>query len=167
MIKPKYLTLLHEHHAGDHYHSNRCLLDHLIGTYELLVQRENPETVCVAGLFHSIYGVETEQCKPDRFDQRNLVRTVIGEPAEQLVYLFCSLERGSYLTRRANQPEYQALIEIEVANIIEQAPHIDHFFKETLGYIDKLKQVMDLLILKGTNAFQSFLTTSPLVRSLG
>lgn len=163
MVKQEHLDLLREHKADEHYHSNRCLLDHLTGTFELLVKWDNSETVCVAGLFHSIYGVETRQSKPDRFDPRESIRSVIGVPAEQLVYLFCSLERGSYITRPVEQHEHQALIEIETANIIEQAPHIDHFFKETLDYIIKLKQVMEIMTPKGRQAFENFLSTSPLV----
>lgn len=163
MIKPEHLELLHEHMTCNHYHSNRCLQDHLIGTYKLLAQWDNPEAVCVAGLFHCIYRVETKQSKPDRFGQRDSIKSIIGEPAEQLVYLFCSLERGSYISRPLKIPEHQALIEIEVANVIEAAPHIDHFFKETLGYINKLKQVMDLMTPKGRHAFQHFLATCPLV----
>lgn len=163
MIKAEYLELLHDHKTEDYYHSNRSLLDHLVGTYEVLVQWDNPDTVCVAGLFHSIYGVETQHSKPDRFDKRDSVISVIGEASERLVYLFCSLERCSYINKAAEQPEYQALLDIEVANILEQAEHIDHYYKDTLGYIDKIKQVMDLLTPKGCQAFQSFLATSSLI----
>jgi len=162
MVKPEHLKLLRKQKADDHYHSNRCLLDHLTGTYDLLIQWDNPEDVCVAGLFHSIYGVETQQSKPDRFDLRESVRSVIGESAEQLVYLFCSLERGQYFSNTIKQSEQQALIEIEAANIIEQAPYIDHFFKETVGYINKLTHDMNLMSPKGRQAFRNFLVTNPL-----
>ena len=157
MLKPTYLTLLKEFKTEDHYHSNRCLFDHLLGTYHLLKQWDNPETTCVAGLFHSIYGIKTRHSKPHRFAQRKLVQSVIGISAERLVYLFCTLERGHYLSKA---DECKALIEIEVANIVEQAPFIEHFWKDTDKLIMQLKQVPHLMSPKASQAYQKLCTYS-------
>ena len=40
-------------------HSERTLLDHLSGTCRLLESWSCPHTVCVAGLFHSVYGTSS------------------------------------------------------------------------------------------------------------
>jgi len=128
------LTSLRTH---DHYHSERSLYDHLLGTWTLLKRWDHPDTVCTAGLFHSIYGVHTRHARADRFTRfggRDAIRVVIGSEAERLVYLFCSLPRGDYLTTRPTGvcvAEQQALIEIEVANLIEQTPRIPRFFEQT------------------------------------
>jgi len=160
MIEKKHLKFLINHKTRDHYHSNRCLLDHFIGTYNLLSLWGNCETINVAGLFHSIYGVKSKYSKPERFNLREEVQSVIGIPSERLVYLFCSLERGRYLTPEFNGIdvwEHKALIEIEAANIVEQAPYITKYFNDTIIYIEKIKNVMYLLSPKGRDNYQKFL----------
>lgn len=121
-------------------HSGRSLSDHLWGTYELLVQWESDESTCVAGLFHSVYGTQTFGHSLLGRDQRDIVRSVIGPVAEQLVFLFGTIDRDrlfenigagrkSLLIGTNGElaevlPEtLSALIEIEVANTLEQIPH--------------------------------------------
>jgi hypothetical protein len=97
----------------------------------------NRESVCRAGLFHSIYGTNIFTVSSAGFDQRARIRTAIGEEAEQLAHLFCSTNRPIALLQAliANQCELEdvvnggthrlvradlvALIEIEVANFLE------------------------------------------------
>ena len=40
-------------------HSGRTLFDHLKGVHDLLRDWDNEHHVCMAGLFHSIYGTNT------------------------------------------------------------------------------------------------------------
>ena len=40
-------------------HFGRPFREHLIGTHDLLDQWQNSENVCLAGLFHSVYGTKT------------------------------------------------------------------------------------------------------------
>jgi len=118
----------------DHYHSERSLYDHLLGTWTLLRHWNQPNAVCTAGLFHSIYGVHNRHARADRFARRDAIRAVIGTEAERLVYLFCSLPQGSYLSSTPaglRRVEQQVLIEIEVANLIEQTPWVPRFHQET------------------------------------
>ena len=56
-MNARHMTLLEELGAHTNSHSRRTLLDHLLGTHDLLVEWENEPDVCVAGLFHSIYGI--------------------------------------------------------------------------------------------------------------
>jgi hypothetical protein len=133
----------------DHYHSERSLYDHLLGTWTLLRRWNHPDAICTAGLFHSIYGVHNRHARADRFAQREAIRAVIGTDAEHLVYLFCSLPRGSYLSSTPaglSRMEQQALIEIEVANLIEQTPWIPRFHQETrVQIITRLPDVETLM----------------------
>ena len=69
-------------------HSRGALLDHLIGTYELLKEWGAAESVCLAGLFHSVYGTETFRGGKDALLPRNIVRSAIGAEAERLAWLF-------------------------------------------------------------------------------
>ena len=54
----KLLDLLIDLNTDSLSHSHGTLIDHLQQTYELLKQWENPQYVCLAGLFHSIYGTQ-------------------------------------------------------------------------------------------------------------
>ena len=70
-------------------HKNQTLLDHLIGVYNILKSWDVPEYVQDAGLFHSVYG--TAYFKPQMTIDRDKVRDLIGEQAEEIVFMFCSL----------------------------------------------------------------------------
>lgn len=135
-----YWRFLHTIGAHQVPHSGRTLLDHLTGTYELLTQWGSNEATCVAGLFHSVYGTQTFGHSLLDHDQRNHVRSMIGDAAEQLVFLFSTTDRDSFfenigaadilLLNGVNgefidvPPEtLSALVEIEVANTLEQIPH--------------------------------------------
>ena len=72
-------------------HSSRTLLDHLIGTHDILQGWGKEQIVLDAGLFHSVYG--TVYFRPDAglIDDRQVVIDLIGEQAEEIAYWFCIL----------------------------------------------------------------------------
>ena len=74
----------------DKSHSGRTLLEHLLGTYNKLKEWNAPEYLQDAGLFHSVYG--TASFKHQSTNDRDTVRTLIGEQAEEIVFMFCSIE---------------------------------------------------------------------------
>jgi hypothetical protein len=55
-----------------------------------------PEDVCLAGLFHSIYGTQRFQGFKLSLEKRAQVRDLIGERAERLAYLNCAMDRPSF-----------------------------------------------------------------------
>jgi hypothetical protein len=111
MVAARYEAFLREHTRGAR-HSGRAFFDHLKGTHDLLRDWGNPEYVCVAGLFHSIYGTQyfKHRCLP--LNRRNELASLIGADAERLVYEFCTQDRNCL-----TDPQ---LLEIEAANLIEQ-----------------------------------------------
>jgi len=133
-----YLELLQRYHADATEHSGRHLIDHLLGTFRLLESWGNAPEICRAGLFHSIYGTNIFTVKSAGFDQRPAIRDAIGAAAERLAFLFCTTERPVAFLRAAIEKNYaladivhggssavdpaelNALIEIEVANFLEQ-----------------------------------------------
>jgi (p)ppGpp synthase/HD superfamily hydrolase len=139
-LNDAYWQLLH--HIGAHQvpHSGRTLLDHLRGTYELLTQWGSKEVTRVAGLFHSIYGTQTfAHALLDR-SQRSYVRSTVGATTEHLVFLFSVCDRDSFFENidtknisllnkvdgelvEVTPQTLSALVEIEVANTLEQIPH--------------------------------------------
>jgi hypothetical protein len=74
-------------------HTNRCLLDHLLGTRQLLVEWGARPALCDAGLFHSVYGTELYELESIPLSMRDEVRQLIGDEAESLVWLFCIMRR--------------------------------------------------------------------------
>ncbi|KQV99484.1 DUF6817 domain-containing protein [Rhizobacter sp. Root1221] len=137
MIETQHLALLEALGTGGKAHSSRTLLHHLKGTHDLLEAWGNPQPVCVAGLFHSVYGTAYFRHQSIATTQRERVRETIGDSAEVLAYLFCAVERDDFFDqahpsaptlrlrsdgRRIAIPPttLTALVEIEVANLIEQ-----------------------------------------------
>lgn len=105
------------------HHCDKTLFDHLNGVYNILKNDLNqPEYVCLAGLFHSIY--DTEYFKISSSYNRNNVKKLIGSDAEYLVYEFCRVEDrvNKLIFRRENWNDqtYINLLQIEVANMLEQ-----------------------------------------------
>ncbi|MGV3724352.1 MAG: DUF6817 domain-containing protein [Actinomycetota bacterium] len=76
-------------------HTETRFLSHLIGVYRDLKEWEAEEHVCLAGLFHSIYGTEMFQGFSLPLSERSSIRELIGERAERLAYINCALTRAS------------------------------------------------------------------------
>src|SRR5262245_7624696 len=77
-------------------HSNKTYLSHLVNVYRDLERWGCDETVCRAGMFHSIYGTELFQGFTLPLERRAEVRDRIGERAERLAYLNCAMDRTSF-----------------------------------------------------------------------
>jgi len=137
MIEQKYLDLLRALSTDERSHSGRTLLDHLKGTHDLLERWENPKEICLGGLFHSIYGTQYYRVQSAVLEDRKRLADVIGSAAEELAFLFCTTDRVGFFgeadkatptlvdsTTKQSVPvssaTLAALIEIEVANYIEQ-----------------------------------------------
>ncbi len=136
------------------FHSSRSLLVHLEGTFNLLKKWDNCETVCIAGLFHSIYGTNSFKKETLLLADRDRVRTVIGNDAEELVYLFCvstrnflrsAIDNSDTLKNRFTGEDIKIdgallklLLEIEAANLLEQADFILFGRKDTIRFVNKL-----------------------------
>ncbi|MDB6029102.1 MAG: hypothetical protein JWM68_5325 [Verrucomicrobiales bacterium] len=77
-------------------HSERGLLDHLLGTRQLLVDWGARPALCDAGLFHSVYGTEHYEPKAISLTMRANLQRLIGEEAELLAWLFCIMRRETF-----------------------------------------------------------------------
>ena len=103
-------------------HSGGTLLNHLIGVSNILEEMGAPQHVQDAGLFHSIYGTAIfhQQTTADR----GVIKSVIGEKAERLVYLFCILgretNRQTEIAQISDEETRKELMLIDYANGEEQ-----------------------------------------------
>ena len=122
---------LRKFNAFNTKHSHRTLADHLLNTYELLNKNGCNEDVCLAGAFHSIYGTNSFT-NVTISSENSLLKEIIGEKAERLVWLFhiCNrpmdIEIGLLKNRFTGKPvlvdkqTISDLRNIEAANLIEQ-----------------------------------------------
>ncbi len=128
--------------GGQHHQGKRTLLEHLCGTYKLLHEWHNTPSVCVAGLFHSIYGTEYYTTRSADLSQRAMIRDHIGRDAEELAYLFCACEHNDLLANIGRTEDYSIkdtiearqlplsktqvaqLLEMEWANLLDLAPPV-------------------------------------------
>ena len=97
-------------------HKNQSLLEHLIGVRDILKKWGVPEYIQDGGLFHSVYG--TTYFKPKMTEDREAVRSLIGDKAENLVYLFCNMKhpRKKNIELIQDDEVREDLLNIERAN---------------------------------------------------
>ena len=102
-------------------HRNQSLLEHLIGVRDILKKWGAQEYVQDGGLFHSVYG--TIYFKPQLTTDRDAVRDLIGEKAEELAYWFCFLDepRTQRIYILENEQLKKDLLLIDKANAEDQA----------------------------------------------
>jgi hypothetical protein len=139
----RYVDFLESCGAREVEHSGQTFLDHLLGTCEMLRQWNAPRRVTIAGLFHSIYGTEMLSMRSVNLSRRDEVRALIGERAEQIVYLFCTARRLSLYVNVYHEGPYwiefieggdgapierevlSDLLLLDIANTVEQARRAD------------------------------------------
>jgi hypothetical protein len=76
-------------------HTGKTYLAHVVNVYRLMQSAGCTEELCLAGLFHSIYGTERFRTFSLPLERRGEIRTQIGERAEYLAYLNCAMDRAS------------------------------------------------------------------------
>ena len=154
-------------------HSNRGLLDHLLGTRQLLVEWEARPALCDAGLFHSVYGTEYYELQAIPLTMRNEVQQLIGDEAESLAWLFCMIRRetlyqnlrreGEFRVQHRltdewlplTQLQFQDLLTITVANSLEAFPRCSWIERRHLrrGLRRYLRRFRDIAIPPAQKAF--------------
>jgi hypothetical protein len=95
---PEYIRLLSDLGAHECWHKHGTFAEHLVDVWSILVLWGQPEAVCRMGLFHSTYSnsfVNLALLKPDA--DRGVLRRLVGDEAEFLVDLFCSVPRMEIL----------------------------------------------------------------------
>lgn len=80
------------------WHKHNTFLDHLLGVHNILRLWGEDEIVARVGLFHSAYSnsyVNLALFDPTQNSERDVVRSTIGNQAEEIVHLFCIIDRQS------------------------------------------------------------------------
>jgi len=104
-------------HGRDYY------ISHCLGVYTFLKQLSSPTEICLAGLFHSIYG--NEFFNPELNLDRNTIKEYIGERSEDLVNTFCNIENRDIAilknTYNFDERKRKDLLFINYANLVDQS----------------------------------------------
>jgi len=79
--------------AGEFAHLHGPLIEHLQQTYALILQWEGSKALADAGLYHAAYGTDGFPDNMLPVEQRQKVAEIIGEQAEEIVYLYCACDR--------------------------------------------------------------------------
>ena len=134
--------------AGEFEHLNGSLIEHLNGTYQLLIKWGASLELCDSGLYHAAYGTAGFESQVVPLSQRADIAKIIGSSAEEIVYLYCSCDRNFfYKNFDSNNPisfrdrftekkfklthkQAQQFCELTVANELELAVASSAFLKE-------------------------------------
>jgi hypothetical protein len=127
-------------------HSQSNFFIHSLNTFQILKSQNRPQEVCLAGLFHSIYG--TEFVNPNVELTRETVQGYIGSEAEHLVKLFCdSQPRQQILIENVlnyQKELHQKLLFLEYANLIDQYLRTGRYLDTICNVKTKLDQLNTL-----------------------
>ena len=115
------INFLENINANDKSHSGKTLIDHLVGVHDILKEWDTPQYLQDAGLFHSVYG--TTVFKHQSTNDRDAVKELIGEQAEDLVWKFCNLTLPRYqnIISQFDGQVKDDLILLDKANSLEQS----------------------------------------------
>ncbi len=177
MIAREHLELLQELGTAGHPHTGGTLLEHLRGTCERLESWGNPEEVCRAGLFHSIYGTRSYRIRSVELGDRDRIRGAIGELAEELAYLFCVTDRREFWSGiekekillhdlvhnrevTISRDTLARLLEIEVANYLDQLPRSPLSAEGLRAFAARVEAARDLLSQGACRAVREYVEAS-------
>jgi len=145
------LEKLDKYNLDGFKHTDEGLVNHLMGTYNILKDWACSKNLCIAGLCHSIYGTESYRNNPVDVSERNQIRDLIGDEAEKIVYYFgahvkdtlwenLDRDKDYYFLDRLESKEISIstgelsdLITLTLANWLEQRPRADkkyHFIRQ-------------------------------------
>lgn len=124
-----------------HSHSN--LFEHSYNLYLLLQHMNCSKDICLAGLFHSIYG--NNYFDPKLGVERKFIKKLIGKKAEELVYRFNNTKnRDEYFLKNADEEE--SLFLICYVNLIDQSEgQSDELVNK---YLKKYKEMFSIFYKK-------------------
>lgn len=85
--------------AGEFAHLNGSLSSHLKGTESLLRSWGASEVVCIAGLYHAVYGTDGFNPSLTGLNSRPQIVNLVGAEAEELTYLYGACDRAVFYPR--------------------------------------------------------------------
>ncbi|WP_312758982.1 tetratricopeptide repeat protein [Pulveribacter sp.] len=86
--------------VGQDWHKAGTFRHHLVGVARSLALWQQPRDVRLLGLLHSVYGnAFVDLVKFDAASERQRLQGLVGEEAEHLVHLFCTMSRAQFVQK--------------------------------------------------------------------
>ena len=100
--------------VGQDWHKSGTFRHHLAGVARALTLWQQPREVRLLGLLHSVYGnAFVDLVKFDASSERGALRALVGEQAEHLIYLFCTISRTEFTQKlQAHATEADGTMEV-------------------------------------------------------
>jgi hypothetical protein len=162
--------------AGEFAHLNGSLELHLHGVEQLLREWGNRPALCLAGLYHAVYGTDAIPGQLVGLEMRSSICAVIGAEAEALAYLYGACARTPFFPRIGtsqqllfsnrftaadtliSQRDLQDFCELTLANELELVLASEAFRRQYGVQLSHLFQRMEGLVSPaGFAAFQKAL----------
>lgn len=99
VTEQRVLARLHALGADGFVHVNGTLERHLLRTERLLRDWGSRDALCLAGLYHAVYGTDGITGRLVGLDARKAIADVIGDEAERIVYLYGACDRERFHPR--------------------------------------------------------------------
>jgi len=141
-------------------HVAGSLAPHLLRTASLLQRWGNRPALCLAGLYHAVYGTDGIRGSLVSLNHRRAIVDLIGNDAESITYLYGACDRGAFHPRvgtgaswqfvdRFTRSEYpiddaalRDFCELSLANELELALSSDAFLIKHRGDLAQLAERM-------------------------
>jgi hypothetical protein len=120
-------------------HKKSNFFEHLIGTYNLLLFWNQNFNLCMAGLFHNIYG--NKYYDPKLNIKRNEIKKLIGIEAEKIVWNFVNVERNKIVELKNKE-----LLILSLANDLEQNYNLNIKTKKILSCNNQIKNMINNIL---------------------
>ena len=130
--------------VGQDWHKAGTFRHHLVGVARSLTLWQQPRDIRLLGLLHSVYGnAFVDLVKFDAASERGRLQELVGESAEHLVYLFCTMSRtqfvqrvldnaleadGSLVLEKDGQPQRLTPFEVAAFLVVSMADTIEQWF---------------------------------------
>ncbi|NMM78998.1 DUF6817 domain-containing protein, partial [Acidovorax sp. SRB_24] len=130
--------------VGQDWHKAGTFRHHLVGVARSLTLWQQPRDIRLLGLLHSVYGnAFVDLVKFDAASERGRLQALVGESAEHLVYLFCTMSRtqfvqrvldnaletdGSLVLEKNGQPQRLTPFEVAAFLVVSMADTIEQWF---------------------------------------
>ena len=129
------LALLVRHRLAWLPHTGATLLEHLVGTHDLLKTWEMDEPVALAGLFHSAYGSRGADHALWSESDRSVLRQAIGHDAEELTWRYAGTALSELIveynsTQKKCSGVDFGLLHISIANFLDQHQRVPERLQE-------------------------------------
>jgi len=93
VVLPQSLAALKSRGSTLCWHKHSTFHDHLLGVHNILRLWGQGPLIGRVGLFHSAYSNSFVNLALFQISERDYMKTLVGSKAEEMVYLFCSIDR--------------------------------------------------------------------------